>query len=69
MWPELSPLSRDSVCITWPVFFSTFTMSVHKKLQSNLSSRLAGYTQHIYMNFLFYNIDYIYEKWKIIKLK
>ena len=36
-------------------------MSVHKKIQPNRSSRLAGYTQHIYiyMNVLFYYIDYL----------
>ena len=31
-------------------------MSVHKKIQPNRSSRLAGYTQHIYTNVLFYYI-------------
>ena len=36
-------------------------MSVHKKFQPNWSSRLAGYTQHIYIYtiVLFYYIDYI----------
>ena len=40
-------------------------MSVHKKVQPNRSSRLAGYRQHkyiyiyIYMNVLFYCIDYL----------
>jgi len=33
------------------------SMSVHKKFQPNRSSRLAGYTQHIYMNVLLYYID------------
>ena len=32
-------------------------LSVHKKIQPNLSSRLAVYTQHIYTNVLFYYID------------
>ena len=32
-------------------------MSVQKKFQSNQSSRLAGYREHIYMNVLFYYID------------
>ena len=32
-------------------------MSVHKKFQPNQSSRLAGYTQHIYTNVVFYYID------------
>ena len=33
------------------------SMSVYKKFQPNRSSRLAGYTQHIYMNVLLYYID------------
>ena len=34
-------------------------MSVHKKIQPNLSSRLAGYREHIYIysNVLFYYMD------------
>ena len=33
-------------------------MSDHKKFQPNRFSRLAGYTQHIYTNVLFYFIDF-----------
>jgi len=36
-------------------------MSVHRKFQPNWSSRLSGYTQHIYIytytHFLFYYVD------------
>jgi len=43
-------------------------MSVHTKYQS---SRLAGYTKHIYTNVLFYFIDsiqaYLYKKYFVTK--
>ena len=34
---------------------------VKKKFQPNRSIRLAGYTQHIYTNVLFYYIEHRYE--------
>jgi len=57
-------------------FFLTFTtrrppLSVHKKIQPNRSSRLAGYRQHIYMNVLFLyrfkasddKLDFFFKCW------
>ena len=45
------------------LFFAYFIlrlpMSVHSKLQPIRSSRLTGYRQHIYMNVLFYYIEYV----------
>ena len=39
-------------------------MSVHKKFQPNRSSRLAGYSQHIYTNVLLYYVNNFYKiKW------
>ena len=45
-------------------------MSVHKKIQSNRSSRLAGYTQNIYANVLFIDLIRNEKKnfhWKTLK--
>jgi len=39
-------------------FLMLVLMSVHKRFHLNRSSRLAGYTQHIYMNVLFYYMSY-----------
>jgi len=41
-------------------------MSVHKKIQLNRSSRLAGYRQHLHMNVLFYYKDLECLAWSLL---
>ena len=53
-------------------------MSVHKKIQPNRCSRLAGYTQHIYIRMscfiisidIYFNINFLHiALWRILKIE